>query len=106
MDGPVGFLRFGEGTLATYGPGSSRIVKFQWTMEFEGSEAGILKFLRKTKVLGSAAGRAKRVSPGRRNRPAGLKYSGKRKVWTPQGPSPDPGDRPVLLDPPALVLGA
>ena len=25
---PVGFLRFGEGTLATYGPGSSRIVKF------------------------------------------------------------------------------
>ena len=29
MDGSVGFLRFGEGTLATYGPGSSRIVKFQ-----------------------------------------------------------------------------
>ena len=29
MDGPLGFLRFGEGTLATYGPGSSRIVKFQ-----------------------------------------------------------------------------
>ena len=29
MDGPVGFLRFGEGTLAICGPGSSRIVKFQ-----------------------------------------------------------------------------
>ena len=25
---PVGFLRFGEGTLATYGPGSRRIIKF------------------------------------------------------------------------------
>ena len=25
---PVGFLRFGEGTLATYGPGSRRIAKF------------------------------------------------------------------------------
>ena len=33
MDGPVGFLRFGEGTLATYGPGSSRIVKFQWNLK-------------------------------------------------------------------------
>ena len=33
MDGPVGFLRFGEGTLATYGPGSSRIVKFLWKMK-------------------------------------------------------------------------
>ena len=26
MDGPVSFLRFGEGTLGTYGPGSTRIV--------------------------------------------------------------------------------
>ena len=33
MDGPVGFLRFGEGTLATYGPGSTRIVKFQWNLK-------------------------------------------------------------------------
>ena len=30
---PVGFLRFGEGTLATYGPGSSIIVKFQWNLK-------------------------------------------------------------------------
>ena len=60
MDGPVGFLRFGEGTLAICGPGSSRIVKFQW--EFEGSEAGIMKNLRKMKVLGGVAGR-RRESP-------------------------------------------
>ena len=33
MDGPVGFLRFGEGTLAICGPGSSRIVKFQWNLK-------------------------------------------------------------------------
>ena len=33
MDGPVGFLRFGEGTLASYGPGSSRIVQFQWNLK-------------------------------------------------------------------------
>ena len=52
-------------------------------MEFEGSEAGIVKFLRKMKVLGGVAGRGREsVSPGRRNRPAGLKYSGKRKVWS------------------------
>ena len=36
MDGPVGFLRFGEGTFATYGPGSSRIVKFQWNLKLLG----------------------------------------------------------------------
>ena len=29
----VSFLRFGKGTLATYGPGSRRIVKFQWTLK-------------------------------------------------------------------------
>ena len=33
MDGPVGFLRFGEGTLAIFGPGSSRIVKFPWNLK-------------------------------------------------------------------------
>ena len=33
MDGLVGFLRFGEGTLATYGLGSSRRVKFRKKMK-------------------------------------------------------------------------
>ena len=61
-------------------------------MEFEGSEAGIVKNLRKMKVLGSAAGRRRESLQGGENRPAGLKYSGKRKVWAPWGPSPDPGD--------------
>ena len=72
------------------------------SLEFEGSEAGIVKNLRKMKVLGG-------VSPGRRNRPAGPKYSGKRKVWAPRAlprtlatyaPS-----RPSFLDPPSLVMG-
>ena len=30
---PVGYLRFGEGTLATYGPGSRRIVDFREKMK-------------------------------------------------------------------------
>ena len=47
---PVGFLRFGKGTLATYGPGSSRIMKFQ----------------RKMKVLGVLAGRGKEYLQGGR----------------------------------------
>ena len=38
MDGPVGFLRFGEGTLAICGPGSSRIVKFQRNLKVLGLE--------------------------------------------------------------------
>ena len=57
---PVGFLRFGKGTLATYGPGSRRIVKFQWNL----------------KVLGVVAGRRKECR--RNNRPARFKYIGKR----------------------------
>ena len=30
---PVGFLRFGKGTLATYDLGSSRIVKIDWILK-------------------------------------------------------------------------
>ena len=79
-------------------------------MEFEGSEAGRVKFLRKMKVLGSVAGRRrKRASPGRRTRPAGLKYTGKRKVWAPRALPRTlvtyASSRPLLPDPPALVLG-
>ena len=78
-------------------------------MEFEGSEAGIMKFLGKMKVLESAAGRRREFLQGEKNRPAGLKYNGKRKVWAPRAlprtlatyaPS-----RPVFLDPPGLVPG-
>ena len=54
-------------------------------------------------------GEEERVSQGRRNRPAGLKYIGKHKVW---GPAALPrtlatyaSSRPVFPGPPALVLG-
>ena len=57
---PVGFLRFGEGTHATYGPGSRRILKFQWNLKV----LKLVKILRKMKVLGSVAGRRRKFPQG------------------------------------------
>ena len=57
MAWPVGFLRFGEGTLATCGPGSWKPQNGETSMEFNGSEAGMVKFQRNLKILGVAAGR-------------------------------------------------
>ena len=78
------------------------------SLDFEGSEVGIMEFTRKMKVLGVVAGR-RRVPPGLNNRPAGLKYSGKRKVWSagalPRTLATYATSRPVFLDPPGLVLG-
>ena len=61
-------------------------------VENEGSEARIVKFLTENESSGSSCWAGKGISPGRNNCPAGLKYSGKRKVWAPRGPSPDPRD--------------
>ena len=60
MDGPVGFLRFGYPcNLCPWKQQNSEI-----SMEFEGSEAGIMKFLRKMKGLGSVAGRRRELLQG------------------------------------------
>ena len=75
-------------------PGNLQLRKLQnsqISMDFEGSEAGIVKNQRNLKVLGVLAGR-RRDSPGLNKCPAGLKYGGQRKVWTSRGLSPDPRD--------------
>ncbi len=78
-------------------------------MEFEGSDSGIINFSKK-ESSGSCCWAKKSMSRGRNNRPAGLKYSGKRKVWAPRALSRTLAtyapSRPVFLDPPGLVLGA
>ena len=79
----------------------------QFSMDFEGSEAGIVKFQRKMKVPGALAGRRRdSLSPGLNNRPAGLKYIGKRKVLAPRGPVPDPQDLCPLPGPSSRTLPA
>ena len=61
-------------------------------MDFEGSEAGIVKNTNEFEGFGSSCWAKKGLIPGLNNRLAGLNYSGKREVLAPRGPSPDPRD--------------
>ena len=78
-------------------------------MDFEGPEAGIVKNLRKMKVLGGVAGRSRESLQGRETaRPGSNKVENVRfgrpgalpRTLATYAPS-----RPVFLDPPAVVLG-
>ena len=78
-------------------------------MEFEGSEAGIVKKLRKMKLLGSVAGRRREsLQGGETARPASNIVENVRfgrpgafpRTLATYAPSP-----PVFPDPPGLVLG-
>ena len=60
---PVGFLRFGKGYLAIYGPGSRRNI--EKSTEFERSEARILKIQLNFEVSGSSSGAKKGIFLGR-----------------------------------------
>ena len=79
------------------------------SMEFEGSEAEMMKFPRNLKVLRVSLGRRRESLLGGGERPQfgsniveNVRFGG-------PGPSPDPGDlcpsRPGFLDPPGLLLG-
>ena len=70
------------------------------SMEFEGSEAEMMKFPRNLKVLRVSLGRRRESLLAGGETPIWLKYSGKRKVWAPRGPSPDPRDLCPLPAPP------
>ena len=62
MVSPGGCLRFGKGypcNLWPWKPQNSQI-----SMEFEDSEGGIVKFLRKIKVVGGVAGRERESFQG------------------------------------------
>ena len=79
-------------------------------MEFEGSEAGIVKFLRKMKVLGSVAGRKREPLQGEANARPGSNILENVRFGRP-GALPRTlttyaPPRPVFLDPPGLVLGS
>ena len=78
-------------------------------MEFEGSEAGMMKLIRKMKVLGSAAWRRRDSLQGATTaQPGSQKMSN---VWfgrpgaLPRTLATYAPSWPLLLDPPALVLG-
>ena len=78
-------------------------------MEFEGSEAGVMKNLRKMKVLGSVAGRRRESFQGEETARPGSNILENVRFGRPW---PFPGPiatyalyRPVFLDPPGLVLG-
>ena len=78
-------------------------------MEFEGSEAGIVKFLRKMKVLGSVAGRRREFLQGEETARPGSNIVENVRFGRP-GALPRTlatyaPSRPLLPDPPALVLG-
>ena len=60
-------------------------------MEFEGSEAGIVKFLRKMKVLGSVAGRRRESLQGGETARPGSNIVENVRFGGP-GALPDPGD--------------
>ena len=64
------------------------------SMEFEGSEAEMMKFPRNLKVLRVSllGGGESLFGAEEREAPIWLKYSGKRKVWAPRGPFLDPRD--------------
>ena len=62
MDGPVGFLKVWRGYPCNLRPWKQQ--NGEISMDFEGSEAGIVNFLRKMKVLGSAAGRRRESLQG------------------------------------------
>ena len=104
---PVGFVRFGEGTLATYSPGKPQ--NSQISTEFEGSGAGIMKFLWKMKVLGVLAGRRREcLGPTTEPLPGSkivenVCFGGSGLFPRPSRPMPPPG--PLLPDPPGLVPG-
>ena len=74
-------------------------------MEFEVSEAGIVKNLTKMKVLGGVAGRRREsLQGGETARPGSNIVENVR--FGSLGPSPAYApSRPLLPDPPALVLG-
>ena len=62
-------------------------------MEFEGSEAEMMKFPKKLKVLRVSLGRRESLSwAEEREAPIWLKYTGKREVWAPRGPFLVPRD--------------
>ena len=78
-------------------------------MEFEGSEAGIVKILRKMKVLGVLAGRRRDcLSGGTTARPGSNimeNVSFGRLGALPRTLATYVPSRPAFLDPPGLVLG-
>ena len=83
---PVGFLRFGNGTLAIYGFGSCRIVKFQWNL----------------KVLGVLAGRNRECPQGGRTARPGSNIVENVRVG---GLGALPQTLGTYAHPPALVVG-
>ena len=72
-------------------------------MEFEGSEAGIVKFLRKMKVLGSVAGRRREFLQGATTARPGSNIEAN--VALPRTLATYAPSWPLLPDPPGLVLG-
>ena len=76
-------------------------------MEFERSDAGIVKNLRKMKVLGGVAGRRSESLQGGETAQPGSNIVENVRFGAP-GPFPGPSrpmPPPLLPDPPALVLG-
>ena len=108
MVSPVGCLRFGKGSPCNLWPWKLQNSKI--SMEFEGSEAGIVKFLRKMKDLREVAGRRREHRTGGTTARPGSKIgenvkSGRLGPFPrPSGPMPPPW--PVLPEPAGLAPGS